>query len=771
MVKSNLSRLGTSVMTMAALLAIHSLACSQSKDLADDVNPYIGSISPKTGGTSPTVLVPHGMLEVSPAFTPGIGDQYFADKIYDFPVDPLSIMATIGRVETSAEVNASRFDHGLETSRAYYYQALLEGPDINAEYTLTSHAIIFRFSFPRSTDSNVLMRIAMNGRAEFVGNSAVKGQGYLKGYVNSIGLRKGRMFYFYAEFSKPPRSVGTWQNDSITAGMKEISGDHIGAFVRYSTGQGEQIELKIGISRISTADARRKLREEMPGWNFDKVREEAKALWNKALSLIKVEGGTTDQLVTFYTALYRTMGGKSNVWDAYRCAYPLQTIIEPTENMKVIRKFIHDYEKTGWLPSSQAMIGNHTAAVITDAYMKGLREFNVEEAYAGMRKNATEATMIPWRDEGHITELEKCYFEKGFYPALRVRSDMKVTNEKEWLANVRRIIYSKMPYQITWIPEVGVKEPVKEVDPWHRRQSVSVTLETAYDDWCVAQMAKALGRMDDYKKFMKWAHNYQNLYDPSIGFMAPKMANGQWVRPFDPKFSGGFAGEAYFAECNSWIYTFSVQHDVQGLINLMGGRRKFNTKLDQLFVEQTSPMDKPAFLGQFPDESALIGMYCQGNEPAFHIPYLYDYSGEPWKTQARVREIMQLFYNDGPSGLPGDDDGGAMSAWYVFSAIGFYPVTPGFPDYEIGSPIFKKVMINVGGGKTFVIEAKHVSWRNKYIQSATLDGKPLSKPWIQHEDIVKGGTLVLEMGKMPNKSWGSAVVDAPPSMSAPAKLR
>jgi len=515
-------------------------------------------------------------------------------------------------------------------------------------------------------------------------------------------------------------------------------------------------------------EARANLESEIPGWDFEHVKRAAKDAWNSALGLIVAQGGTEDQLESFYTALYRSMGRKGNVWDTYRCAYPLETIIEPGRTQKTIREFVDIYEKTGWLPSSGAMIGNHSTAVITDAYMKGLRDFDVEKAYDGMRKNATEATMIPWRDQGRITQLESCYFEKGYYPAIAPHQTLSASEEQKWLADDGRIIYSRMPYQLTWLPGVEDSESVAAVDHWHRRQSVSVTLESAYDDWCLAQMAKALGRDSDYALFMKRAHNYQNLYDSTIGFMAPKAADGHWVRPFDPKLSGGFAGEEYFAECNSWIYTFSVQQDVQGLINLMGGREEFNNKLDRLFVEQPDPMDKPAFLGQFPDMSGLIGMYCQGNEPAFHIPYLYDYSGEPWKTQKMVREIMQLWYNSTPFGLPGDDDGGAMSSWYVFSAMGFYPVTPGCPDYEIGSPIFKKVTIRVGNGKTFVIEANHVSEKNKYIQSATLDGKPLNTPWITHSEIVRGGTLAFEMGPMPYKKWGSALSDAPPSMSAPA---
>jgi putative alpha-1,2-mannosidase len=735
--------------------------------LADYVNPYIGSISPKTGGTSPTVLVPHGMLEISPRFTPGIGDQYLADKIFDFPVGPLSVMATTGEVQTSETKNASTFDHDLETSKAYYYQALLETYGINAEYTLTDHAVIFRFTFPKSERANVLLGAAHDGRLQSVGRDGVEGQGYVRDYRNNIGLWSGKTLYFYAEFSKPFELSGTWRGDTVSDGSGKSAGDNAGMYAGYSTTRDEGIELKIGLSEKSVNDARESLENEIPGWNFDRVRDEARDLWDKALGLIKVEGGNGNQLVTFYTALYRTMGRKGNVWDTYRCAYPLQTIIEPERTEAAIREFVGDYEKTGWLPSSGAMIGNHSTAVIADAYMKGLRDFNVAEAYAGMRKNATEATMIPWSDEGKITELERCYFEKGYYPALPARQEMKVADDAKWLADIGRIIYSKMPYQITWLPEVGVNEWVKGVNWWHRRQSVSVTLESAYDDWCLAEMAKALGKTDDYKLFIGRAKNYRNLFDPSIGFMAPKDSAGEWVRPFDPKLSGGFAGEEYFAECNSWIYTFSVQQDVQGLTNLMGGRMQFNRKLDRLFVEQTDPMDKPAFLGEFPDMSGLIGMYCQGNEPAFHIPYLYDFSGEPWKTQARVREIMELWYNSGPFGLPGDDDGGAMSSWYVFSAMGFYPVTPGRPDYEIGSPIFSRVVINVGGGKSFTVEAKGVSLRNKFIQSAQLDGRPLTKPWIRHQDIIKGGRLVFVMGPMPNKAWGSAAANAPPSISAP----
>jgi predicted alpha-1,2-mannosidase len=310
----------------------------------------------------------------------------------------------------------------------------------------------------------------------------------------------------------------------------------------------------------------------------------------------------------------------------------------------------------------------------------------------------------------------------------------------------------------------------KETDPavtGERRQAVSVTIENSYDDWSVAELAKALGKQEDAAYFNKLAHNYANVFNPAIGFMAPKSADGNWVAHFDPKLGGGQGGRDYFTEVDSWLYTFGVQQDVAGMIHLMGGRDAFNEKLDRLFVEQYGT-SKYRFLDQFPDATGLVGLYAQGNEPSFHIPYLYDFSGQPWKTQKRVRQLMNLWYGDGPLGIPGDDDGGETSSWYVFSAMGFYPVCPGSPVYEIGSPIFEKTVIRMGNGKEFTIVAHGVSAQNKYIRSARLNGAPLDKAWFRHASIAEGGTLVLEMDDKPNLQWGSAPADAPPSMSNPS---
>lgn len=755
------------VTVFAFLCMLPQCTSTEKKAPVDYVNMYIGSINPKTRSTTPVIKVPGGNVGLFPTFTPGAEDMYLSDKIYGFPLGFGNLMINTGEIRTGAAANASRFDHNLETATPYYYEVLLEDPEINAEFTITDNTYLFRFKLPAKNISNLLLSLTGNASYEIRDNNVIEGWNISRGRSNNAGNENKT--YFAAELSKSLSSCGSFQNDTVTPDVRSKSGRRPGLYISFPSDEKETLEIKIGVSSKSIEEAHGFIASEIGTLTFDQVKDQARKEWNDELNLIKVKGGTEKERTIFYSTLHRTRSLRmGNVWDTYRCAYPLQTLIEPEETLKAIRNFVDRYKETGWLPSSGAMIGNHSTAVIVDSYRKGLRDFDVEKAYEGMRKNAMEATMIPWKDAGYITELEQCYFENGFYPALPVREEIK----KAFAENIKQgqntgsDPYTRMPYQIRWLPEVGVREWVKEVDSWHRRQSVSVTLEHCYDDWCLAQMAKELGKNDDYELFMKRAHNYQNLFNPAIGLMAPKSADGQWIEPFDPILSGGFAGEGYFAEANSWIYTWHVQHDIQGLINLMGGREKFVAKLNTLFT-MDHPMDKLAFAGQFPDMSGLIGMYCQGNEPAFHIPYLYNYAGQPWMTQFRVRQIMELWYDSGPFGLSGDEDGGAMSSWYVFNALGLYPQCPGQPVYDIGSPVFKEVSINVGSGKKFVIEARNVSAQNKYIQSATLNGIPLNKPWISHSDVVNGGKLVLEMDMRPNKNWGSSPEAAAPSMSSP----
>ena len=735
----------------------------------DDVNPNIGTIGHLLTATTPDVQLPRGLIRLVPTTTPGIRDVYLADKIYSFSTITLSndfsrgaaafsLMATTGKIKTNPDENASWFDHDLEKATPYYYSVLLEDFNIEVEYSATQHSGIYRFTFPEASNSNLLINLLRNGELKILKDQVIEGF-----QIYPQGALPERKVYFHAEFSKPIKSCGGWSNEIITPGDKEKSGNNIGMYSTFPTSKGEQVLVKVGFSYISTEQAGHNLEKEIAGWNFEQVKNNGRKVWNDALNKIQIKGGSQSQRTTFYTAMYRVLGRKTtNIaeynryyscldnkvhpteghdfymlgesWGSFRSLFPLGLILEPERQNDIIRSYIRMYEQRKWLGDEaldqRVMIGRHETATITDAYMSGFRDFDVEKAYEGMRKNALEATMLPWRN-GPLTELDSVFKVKGFFPALRL-------GEKEW---------------------------VPQVHNFEKRQAVAVTLEHSYDDWCLAQMAKSLNKMGDYDLFMKRSLNYQNLFDSRIGFMAPKSADGNWVfnkEQLDPIWSGGQGGRDYYTETNAWTYTFQVQHDVAGLIRLMGGNDQFVSKLDGLFQEQFGGKGlKFEFLNKFPDGTGLIGQYNHGNQPGFHISYLYNYAGKPWKTQRRVRDIMKIWYNDGPLGICGDEDEGELSSWYVFSAMGFYPVTPGRPVYDIGSPIFDEISINVGNNKTFKIEARDVSSKNKYIQSALLNGVPLNTPWFAHADLVKGGTLILQMGPRPNEVWGSKPEESP----------
>jgi predicted alpha-1,2-mannosidase len=750
-------------MAVLAVCLHHNAWGISQKDPVDYVSPNIGGIGQLLTATIPYVQYPHGMARLAPITTPGITDRYLADKIYGFPVGPAILMASAGQLSCNAEDYASDFDHDFETATPYYYEADLQSWGIKAEVAPSREAAYYRFTFPAGAHTHLALSMKRDSELTVVGDTAVQGSERITGLITDVAANAGQTReYFYAEFSKPFSVYRTWVNDDLMQKPKQ-SGDSIGFVTDTATSDGEQIEVRVGISYISEEQAHRNLEREIPKWTFEQVRSKARSVWNDTLSRVTIAGGTERQRTIFYTALYRSLGRMTDItedgkyfsgydhtvhaaqghdfytddslWDTYRSLHPLQLLLDSPQQQDMIESYVRMYEQSGWLPSfpspageQAVMIGHHAASFIVDAYSKGYRDFDVEQAYAAMRKNATEATMLPWR-RGPLTSLDHVFFEKGFFPALAK----------------------------------GESETVPEVTP-ERRQAVSVTIENSYDDWCVAQLAIALGKQADATYFTKLAHNYENVFNPRIGFMAPRSADGEWVAGFDPKLGGGQGGRAYFTEVDSWIYSFSVQHDPAGLIHLMGGRDAFNRKLDRLFVEQYGT-SKYEFLAQFPDATGLVGLYAQGNEPSFHIPYLYDFSGQPWKTQQRVRQLLDVWYGDGPLGIPGDDDGGATSSWYVLSSLGFYPVCPGSPVYEIGSPIFAKAVVQMGNGKEFAIVANHVSAQNKYIQSAQLNGKPLDKPWFSHADIAGGGTLILEMGDKPNRHWGSTPEDAPPSMT------
>jgi len=766
-------------------------AAATAPEPVDYVDTNIGTLSWKTWSTSPTVQLPHGMMEIDPFTTPGIGDKYLADKIYAFFTEGFSLMPVIGTPGPTPPDNASEFDHDLELATPYLYAALLEDSEIEVAYTVTHHAAFARYLYPETDQANILTYLIGDAEATALENGA------LSGYQEFRRVRT----YFYLEFDRVPESITITPLEAPTGrgGWRSIAPKVMStaAFGAIS-GANAEIRVRAAISYISVEQAMRNLRSEIPDWDFDRARDQAREDWNEVLGRLRVTGGTEAQKRTFYTSIYRDLQRMKNItedgryysgfdgqiheadgqdfynvdqpWDTYRCARPLQFLIEPERADAMLQSYVRMSEQLGWVPITPhtggeraTMVGRHITAIIADGYAKGYRNFDLAKAYEGARTSALERTMIPWV-KGPATELDRFYDEHGYFPARPVRKDMQVADPGAWRDAVKNLVFSELPNQITWLPDIHEPETVDEVNHWHRRQSVSITLENAYDDWCLAQLATALGKDEDAAHFTGRANGYKTLFNPDTGFMSPKTADGEWVEPFHPILSGGFAGEGYFAEMNAWSYTFHVQHDVLGLVDLMGGPKAFEEKLNQLFVEQYV-MDKPAFLGQFPDMSGLIGQYSQGNEPSFHIPYLYNYAGAPWRTQRRVRDIMKLWYNDGPMGLCGDDDIGALSSWYSFSAMGFYPVCPGSPIYDIGSPIFETVTIALPQSNTFVIHAQDVSEPNKYIQSATLNGEPLNRPWFVHSDIVNGGTLVLQMGPRPNKTWGSE-----PEAAAPSKV-
>ncbi len=729
-----------------AVVLFGSLALAQIKLPLEYVDPNIGGIGYLLQPAHPNVQLPHGMVRLVPIVTPGVKDRYLADKVYGYRAGVSMIMPMTGALETDPAKAASVFDHDLEHVTPYSYSVLLEDYDIRVEYTPTETVAYYRFTFPPGKAARVVLSLKKDGEVKVVSPLAIAG-----GEDPPFGVRG----YFHAEFSQPMKGHQTWNPGGVSESLTAQQGNDIGASAVYApAGQSLRIDVKVGFSHISAEQARRNIQREAPGWFFDGIRDKAKAAWTRELGKIEVRGGSEEQRTIFYSALYRVMGRPSNLvegleyfsgadheahpsegrgfylggnlWGSYRSLHPLQLLLDPRRQVDFVRSYMNLYEQWGWMLGygRMSMIGHHMTALTADTWFKGYRDFDLARAYEGLRKNRMEATMIPWR-RGPLTALDRHYQEKGYFPALAP----------------------------------GEKESEPQVDGFERRQAVSVTLEAAYDDWCLALLAKELGKHDDYEYFSKRARNYRNVFHPRHGFMAPRSASGEWIEPFDPAWSGGQGGRDYFTEMNSWTYTFHVQQDVPDLIRLMGGREKFSAKLDQLFREQYRGFQEGAkfvFLRYFPDQTGLIGQYGHGNEPSFHIPYLYNYAGEPWKTQRKVREILKVWYRAHPLGFAGDEDDGELSSWYVFSAMGFYPVCPGKPVYDIGSPIFDEVRLRLSNGKVFTVIARGVSATNKYIQSARLNGRPLETPRFEHKDLAGGGTLVLVMGPRPNRAWGSA---------------
>jgi predicted alpha-1,2-mannosidase len=740
----------------------------EKEDLTRYVNPFIGTSHFGGGHTSPGACIPFGMTQWTPetqeygqfdGFPPvpyyfsnstisGFRGSHYPSGAWMGEYGCVTLMPTTGDIKTPADKRLSTFNHRYEEASPGYYSVFLNDYEIRVELSATLHSGIFKLTpYSESDKLNVIIDTRKSGGYVEVHPERREVVGYTRENGRSI-TPENFAGYFVIKTEKPFSSYGVWDERSVYPESVKNKGRQAGAFIRFDSDPGEEVKLKVGTSFISIDQARKNLDKEIPDWDFNGIKLKAKHTWNDELSKIEVRGGTEDQKVIFYTALYHSLllprffaedghyyspfDGKVHegiyyedfsLWDTYRAEHPLLLLINPQRSNDMIISLLNMYDEFGWTPKwpnpgySNVMIGTHADSIIADAYTKGIRDFDLDKAYEAVLKNALE---LPSGEQA-----------PGFRDTLLPPG--------EYEARGGLSLYKQMRY----IPADRVRE------------SVSRTLEFAYDDFCIAQLAEAMGKDEMSEYLLSRAGYYRNVFDSNEGFVRGRNSDGSWVKPFDP--TGWYD---YITEGTPWHYVWYVPHDVQGLIDLMGGREKFVEKLDLFFTEGSK--NGGTNFGENP-------YYWHGNEPSHHVVYLYDFAGEPWKTQKWVREIMERAYGTTPDGLCGNDDAGQMSAWYIFSAMGFYPVCPGDSSYEIGSPIFDEVVIHLDSkyypGRQFVIKAHNVSAENMYIQSATLNGEPLNQPWITHEMIVNGGTLTFYMGPEPNLDWGSSFEAAPPSLT------
>lgn len=736
---------------------------AQKPDLVKYVNTLQGTDSEwalSYGSTYPTVGLPFGQHFYS-AQTGKNGDgwkyQYKATTIRGFQqvhqCSPwmndyavFSLMPGIGALKVNEDERALAFKHENETAKPHYYSVKFDN-GIQTELSPTERGAHMRFTFPKGNDAFLVL----DGFLKDCEVTVLPKERKIIGWVNN-----GRFVpdnfknYFILEFDKPFKSYGTWENvnGNIHAGHASGSGEGYGAYLEFKP--GVQVEVKIASSFISPEQAQLNFDQELAkAKNLDATKSSAFTVWNDLLNRVAVEGGTEEEKATFYSCLFRAnlfsrkfydlneagepyyyspydgeiyegyMYTDNGFWDTFRAQFPLSNILHPEMQGRYMQSLLDAQDQAGFFPTwsnpgmSGVMIGNHAISLLTDAWVKDIRTFDPDSALAAYYHEATNKGF--WGGSNGREGWEE-YFTKGYIP----------------------------------------------YDPIH--ESTAKTLEYAYDDFCAYQLAKMTGNTFYENIFARQMYNYRNVFDERVNFMRGRLANGEWMSDFDPVEWGG-----PFTEANAWQYTWSVFHDINGLINLIGGEDRFNEKLDSLF---TMPQD--INYGTYKQEIhemkemllANMGQYAHGNQPAQHVAYLYNFSGQPWKSQKRVRKITSQLYNATEQGYPGDEDQGAMSSWYVLSALGFYSVCPGTDEYVIGSPVFEKASIELENGRVFSVIANNNSPENVYIQSAMLNGKPYDKNYIRYSDISDGGELVFEMGNTPNKNRGIDPSSRPFSLSS-----
>lgn len=716
----------------------------------DYVNPYMGNISHLLVPTYPTVHLPNSMLRVYPERS-----DFTSEKVKGLPLivtshrgqSAFNLSFYQGSVDGLKQVYYYNYDNERITPYSYY--SYFDEEEVSADFAPAEKAGIYELNFKKEQAPYLILH---------------SNHGELRTEENIISgfqyINDKTKVYIYMETSALPAKSFVLDTASIDATKAEVAGKDI-AIALYYTPDIKQIKIRYGVSFIDEIQAKKNLQDEISDYNVESLKNKAKNIWNQTLSKIKVEGNDENAKTVFYTSLYRTYERMINIsegnryysafdnlvhqdtvpfytddwiWDTYRAVHPLRTIIEPKKESDMIKSFIRmaGQMKNNWMPTfpeitgdSRRMNSNHAVATVIDSYVKGVNDFNLKAAYQACKQGITEKTLAPWSSVpgGKIT---KFYWEKGYFPALKNGED----------------------------------ETSDEIHSFEKRQPVAVTLGTAYDEWCLAQIAKQLGNMKDYKYFIEGSKKYRNIYNFKTNFFHPKDEFGNFIEPFNYETSGGLGAREAYGENNGWIYRWDVLHNISDLVELMGGKNNFRRNLELMY---NTPLGKSKyqFYAQLPDHTGNVGQFSMANEPSMHIPYLYNYIGEPWRTQKKVRRLLEQWFRNDLMGVPGDEDGGGMSGFVVFSMLGFYPVTPGLPIYVIGSPTFKHATIKLENGKLFEIIAHNYSPDNKYIQSAKLNGEIWEQSWFKHQDLMKGGKLEFIMGNTPNKQWASN--SCPPS--------
>lgn len=739
--------------------AIQALGKMAKMDCVDYVNPLVGTESKfelSTGNTYPAIAMPWGMNFWMPQ-TGKMGDGwayvYWHDKIRGFKqthqpspwindYGQFSIMPQTGNPEFDQDKRASWFSHKSEIAKPHYYRAYLADYDIVAELAPTERACAMRFTFPETDKANIIVDAFDRGSHVQV----IPEKRMIVGYTtrNSGGVPENFRNYFVVVFDKPFTYKATVTNGNVEADKLQATENHVGAIVGFNTQRGEQVNVQVASSFISQEQALLNLKE-LGNDSFDQVRERGRKAWNEILGRIEVEDDNIDHLRTFYSCLYRAVlfprsfyekDASGNVvhyspyngqvlpgymftdtgfWDTFRCLFPFLNMMYPSMNDKMQEGLVNAYLESGFLPEWASpghrgcMVGNNSASIVADAYVKGRRGYDIDKLWEAVLHGANSV-------HPKVSSTGRAGYEQ----------------------------YNRLGYV-----------PCDELS-----QSVARTLEYAYDDWCIYTLGKALGRPEsEIAVYAERARNYRNVFDPSIRLMRGKDSKGNFESPFNPTDWG-----RSFTEGDTWHWTWCVFHDPQGLIDLMGGKDSFNQMMDSTFI--VPPVAKDRMIHEEREMQIMnMGQYAHGNQPIQHMIYLYNYSGQPWKAQYWLREVMDKLYGAGPDGYCGDEDNGQTSAWYVFSALGFYPVCPGTNQYVIGTPYFDKVTLHLENGKTLAIKAADNSTVNKFVQSIKLGGKSYAKNYFTHEDIMKGGKIEFRMGDKPNTSRGTDDADFPYSFS------